>query len=178
MSRIGRLPIPLPNGVTASIKDATVTVKGPLGQMSYTHLGLVAVKHEKDHLVVTRVDESRQSSSVQGLTRSLINNLVVGVSKGYSRELDVNGVGYRAEVKGRTLVLTLGFSHLVEMALPKGVDCTVEKNTHIVLKSSDKERLGEFAAEVRNVRPPEPYKGKGIKYTDEVIRHKVGKATA
>ncbi len=178
MSRIGKLPIPLPKGVTADVKGTVVTVKGPLGQLTYSHGALVTVKLEDDKIVVERCDESRQSSSIQGLTRTLINNMVVGVSKGYVRELDVNGVGYRAEVKGRTLVLTLGFCHPVELELPQGVDCSVDKNTHIVLKSANKEAVGQFAAEVRGVRPPEPYKGKGIKYTTEVIRHKVGKATA
>jgi len=178
MSRIGKLPIPLPKGVTANVKDQMVTVKGPLGQLSYSFLANVSVALEKDKIVVARHDDSRGGRSIQGLTRTLIYNMVTGVSKGYTRELDVSGVGYRAEVKSRVLVLTLGFSHPVELPLPPGVDCTVDKNTHIVLKSYDKARLGQFAADVRRVRPPEPYKGKGIKYTEEIIRHKVGKATA
>ncbi|NLH48630.1 MAG: 50S ribosomal protein L6 [Myxococcales bacterium] len=177
MSRIGKLPIPIPKGVKVQITGNRVVVNGPNGSLTYEHRPEVRVAEENGHLLVQRVDEGRQGSSMQGLTRTLINNMVVGVTQGYTRELDINGVGWRAEVKGDQLALTVGFTNPVEVAIPKGITVRVDKNTHIVLQSSDKQQVGEFAAIVRKVRPPEPYQGKGIKYTEEVLRRKEGKTS-
>jgi len=175
MSRIGKLPIAIPKGVKVKVSDRQVHVEGPKGKLSYEHLSQVSIAEEGDRLRVVRGDTTKDSSRVQGLTRTLINNMVVGVSEGYKREMDIVGVGYRAEVKGRTLVLSVGYSHPVEMELPKGIDAVVEKNTHLTFTGFDKHALGQFVANVRRVRPPEPYKGKGIKYTEETVRRKEGK---
>lgn len=176
MSRIGKLPVALPQGVEVTIKGQKVDVKGPKGSLSREIHPLVEVVSQDNELRVKPREQSIKAKALWGLSRSLLNNMVLGVSKGFSKVLEINGVGYRAEISGDTLKLSLGFSHPVEFKLPKGVSATVEKNTVITLTSIDKELLGQTAATIRAFRPPEPYKGKGIKYADEVIRRKVGKA--
>lgn len=177
MSRIGKMPITIPKGVKVQINGAEVSVNGPLGKLSYTHDDGVAVNLAGDEVVVSRVNENRQSRNLHGLTRSLINNMVIGVSAGFTRNLEVVGVGYRAEVKGSVLVLNVGYSNPVELKLPAGIKAEVDRNNRITLRGFDKQLLGQFAANVRAVRPPEPYKGKGIKYAEEILRRKVGKTS-
>ncbi len=175
MSRIGKLPIPIPKGVKVQIDKRLVKVDGPKGKLQYGLLPEVGVVEDEGRLLVKREDESKASSRIQGLTRALINNMVVGVTKGFKRELDIVGVGYRAEVKGETLTLNVGYSNPVEMVIPKGLKVVVDRNTHLTITGFEKQVLGQFAADVRKVRPPEPYKGKGIKYTEEIVRRKEGK---
>ena len=175
MSRIGRLPVVVPAGVTVEIKEEnTVTVKGPKGTLERTLPSEMSIKLEDGHVVVTRPNDLKKMKSLHGLTRTLIHNMVVGVSEGYVKSLEVNGVGYRAAKQGNKLVLNLGYSHPVEMIDPDGIESAVDGNK-ITVKGIDKEKVGQYAAEIRDKRRPEPYKGKGIKYADEVIRRKVGK---
>jgi large subunit ribosomal protein L6 len=175
MSRIGRLPVAIPAGVEVKIaEDNTVSVKGPKGSLERTLPREMTIKMEDGHVVVTRPNDLKKMKSLHGLTRSLIHNMVVGVSEGYTKTLEVNGVGYRANKQGKKLVLSLGYSHPVEMEDPDGVTSAVEGNK-IIVSGISKEKVGQFAAEIRDKRRPEPYKGKGIKYSDEVIRRKVGK---
>jgi large subunit ribosomal protein L6 len=177
MSRIGKLAIPVPKGVTVEVKGGVVRVKGPKGQLEKDVAPRTAVAVEGNVVKVTRADDSRESRAAHGMMRALTNNMVRGVTEGFARTLEINGVGYRAEVKGKQLVLQLGYSHPVEYPLPQGVEAKVEKN-QIVLSAIDRELLGRTAAKVRSFRPPEPYKGKGIKYVEEHIQRKVGKAGA
>lgn len=175
MSRIGRLPVVIPAGVTVDIKDKNeVTVKGAKGTLTRVLPAEMTIKLEDGHVVVTRPNDLKKMKSLHGLTRTLIHNMVVGVSEGYEKTLEVNGVGYRAAKQGKKLVLNLGYSHPVEMEDPEGLESSVDGNK-IIVKGIDKERVGQYAAEIREKRKPEPYKGKGIKYADEVIRKKVGK---
>ena len=175
MSRIGRMPIAIPAGVTVEIAENNkVTVKGPKGTLSRVLVPEMEIKVEGAEIIVTRPNDLKRMKSLHGLTRTLINNMVVGVTAGYEKKLEVNGVGYRAAKAGKKLTLTLGYSHPVEMEDPEGVESTVEGNV-ITVKGIDKEKVGQFAAEIRDKRRPEPYKGKGIKYADETIRRKVGK---
>ena len=175
MSRIGRMPIAVPAGVTVEIAENNhVTVKGPKGALERTLPSEMEIKLDGAEITVTRPNDLKRMRSLHGLTRTLINNMVVGVTDGYTKELEVNGVGYRASKSGNTLTLNLGFSHPVEMVDPEGVESTVDGNK-IIVKGIDKEKVGQYAAEIRDKRRPEPYKGKGIKYADEVIRRKVGK---
>ena len=175
MSRIGRQPVVIPAGVTVTVADGNVvTVKGPKGTLERVLAPEMDIKVENDTVVVTRPNDLKKMKSLHGLTRTLINNMVTGVSQGYTKELEVNGVGYRAAKQGNKLVLNLGYSHVVEMIDPEGIESTVEGNK-IIVKGINKEKVGQFAAEIRDKRRPEPYKGKGIKYADEVIRRKVGK---
>ena len=174
MSRIGKLPIHVPAGVTVTIKDNVVTVKGPKGTLEKALPTEMSIKLEDGQVVVTRPNDLKKMKSLHGLTRTLIQNMVIGVSQGYEKALEVNGVGYRAQKQGKKLVLSLGYSHPVEMEDPEGLESTVDGNK-IVVKGIDKEKVGQYAAEIRDKRRPEPYKGKGIKYADEVIRRKVGK---
>ena len=175
MSRIGRLPVVIPAGVTVDItEDNHVTVKGPKGTLEKALPVEMGIKVEDGHVVVTRPNDLKRMKSLHGLTRSLVHNMVVGVSEGYTKVLEVNGVGYRAAKQGKKLVLSLGYSHPVEMEDPEGLETTVDGNK-IVVKGISKEKVGQYAAEIREKRRPEPYKGKGIKYADEVIRRKVGK---
>ena len=176
MSRIGRMPIAIPAGVTVDIaENNNVTVKGPKGTLSRTLAPEMEIKIEDGHVVVSRPNDLKKMKSLHGLTRTLIHNMVVGVTEGYTKKLEVNGVGYRAQKQGKTLVLSLGYSHPVEMVDPEDVTTTLEGQNIIVVSGIDKEKVGQYAAEIRDKRRPEPYKGKGIKYVDEVIRRKVGK---
>ena len=175
MSRIGRLPVAIPAGVTVEIgENNKVTVKGPKGTLERVLPQEMTIKLEDGHVVVTRPNDLKKMNSLHGLTRTLIQNMVVGVSQGYEKTLEVNGVGYRAAKQGKKLVLSLGYSHPVEMIDPEGLEAVVDGNK-IIVKGIDKEKVGQYAAEIREKRAPEPYKGKGIKYADEVIRRKVGK---
>ncbi|MGN0160124.1 MAG: 50S ribosomal protein L6 [Lachnospiraceae bacterium] len=175
MSRIGRMPIAIPAGVTVEVAENNkVTVKGPKGTLERVLPAEMEIKVEGAEVTVTRPNDLKRMKSLHGLTRTLINNMVVGVSEGYTKELEINGVGYRAQKQGKKLVLSLGYSHPVEMEDPEGIESSVQENK-ITIKGIDKEKVGQYAAEIRDKRGPEPYKGKGIKYTDEVIRRKVGK---
>ena len=175
MSRIGRMPIAVPAGVTVDIAENNhVTVKGPKGTLERTLPSEMEIKLEDGHVVVTRPNDLKRMKSLHGLTRSLIQNMVTGVTEGYKKILEVNGVGYRAAKQGNKLVLNLGYSHPVEMIDPEGIESAVDGNK-ITVSGISKEKVGQYAAEIRDKRRPEPYKGKGIKYSDEVIRRKVGK---
>ena len=175
MSRIGRLPVTVPAGVTVDITEKNhVTVKGPKGTLEQALPQEMEIKLEDGADLVTRPSDVKKMKSLHGLTRSLIQNMVTGVTEGYKKELEVNGVGYRAAKQGKKLVLNLGFSHPVEMEDPEGLEVKVDGNK-ITVEGIDKQRVGQYAAEIRDKRRPEPYKGKGIKYVDEVIRRKVGK---
>lgn len=176
MSRIGRMPIAIPAGVTVEIAENNkVTVKGPKGTLERVLPAEMEIKKEGDEIIVNRPNDLKKMKSLHGLTRTLINNMVVGVTEGYEKKLEVNGVGYRAVKKGKLLTLSLGYSHPVEMEDPEGIEVVVEDANTLVVKGIDKEKVGQYAAEIREKRAPEPYKGKGIKYADEVIRRKVGK---
>ena len=175
MSRIGRMPIAIPAGVTVDIAENNkVTVKGPKGTLERVLPSEMEIKLEGAEVVVSRPNDLKKMKSLHGLTRTLIHNMVVGVTDGYAKKLEVNGVGYRAAKAGKKLTLSLGYSHPVEMEDPEGIETVVEGNI-ITVKGIDKEKVGQFAAEIRDKRRPEPYKGKGIKYVDETIRRKVGK---
>ena len=175
MSRIGRLPVEIPAGVTVEVAEGNkVTVKGAKGTLERVLPQEMTIKVEDGHVVVTRPNDLKKMKSLHGLTRTLIHNMVIGVSQGYEKALEINGVGYRAAKQGKKLVLTLGYSHPVEMTDPEGLEAVVDGNK-IVVKGIDKEKVGQYAAEIREKRAPEPYKCKGIKYADEVIRRKVGK---
>ena len=176
MSRIGRNPIAIPAGVEVKVDGSTVTVKGPKGTLTKTVHSNMKVELDGAVVKVTRPDDSNLNKSLHGLTRTLIANMVEGVEKGYSKELEVNGVGYRVSVQGKDLVLNIGFSHQVIMPAPEGITVEAPSPNKIVISGPDKQMVGQFAAEVREKRPPEPYKGKGIKYVDEHIRRKEGKA--
>ena len=176
MSRIGRMPIAIPAGVTVDIAENNkVTVKGPKGTLERVLPEEMEIKLEGAEIVVSRPNDLKKMKSLHGLTRTLISNMVIGVTQGYEKVLEVNGVGYRAQKNGKTLVLSLGYSHPVEMVDPEGLESVVEGTNKITVKGIDKEKVGQFAAEIRDKRRPEPYKGKGIKYADETIRRKVGK---
>lgn len=176
MSRIGRMPISLPSNVEVTVGEGNlVTVKGPKGTLTQKLSEKMTLTREDNVIHVTRPNDEKENRALHGLTRTLLNNMVVGVTEGYKKELDVNGVGYRAEKKGTQLVMRLGFSHEVIVDEIPGISIEVPTPNKIIIKGIDKQAVGQFAAEVRSKRPPEPYKGKGIKYTTEVIRRKVGK---
>ena len=175
MSRIGRMPIAVPAGVEVVIAENNhVTVKGPKGTLERTLPSEMEIKLEGDTIVVTRPNDLKKMKSLHVLTRTLINNMVIGVTDGYTKVLEVNGVGYRVQKSGKKITLHLGYSHPVEIEDPEGIESTVDGNK-IIIKGIDKEKVGQYAANIREKRAPEPYKGKGIKYADEVIRRKVGK---
>ena len=175
MSRIGRMPIAVPAGVTVEIAENNkVTVKGPKGTLERVLPAEMEITQEGSEILVKRPNDLKKMKSLHGLTRTLINNMVIGVTEGYTKVLEVNGVGYRAQKQGNKLALALGYSHPVEMIDPEGLTTTVDGNK-ITVSGIDKEKVGQYAAEIREKRAPEPYKGKGIKYADEVIRRKVGK---
>ena len=176
MSRIGRMPIAIPAGVTVTIAENNlVTVKGPKGTLEKQLPAKMEIKEEDGHIIVTRPNDLKQMKSLHGLTSTLINNMIHGVTEGYEKKLEVNGVGYKAAKQGKKLVLSLGYSHPVEMEDPEGLETVLEGQNIIIVKGISKENVGQYAAEIRSKREPEPYKGKGIKYADEVIRRKVGK---
>ena len=179
MSRIGRAPITVPAGVEINVADNNVvTVKGPKGTLTQQFNANMAIALENGVLTVSRPNDAKENRALHGLTRTLINNMIVGVTEGFKKELDVNGVGYRVAKEGNKLVMNLGFSHQVIMEAPAGVTIEVPTPNQIIISGYDKQLVGQFAANVREKRPPEPYKGKGIKYSDEVIRRKVGKTGA
>lgn len=176
MSRIGRMPIAVPAGVTVDIAENNkVTVKGPKGTLERVLPSEMDIKMEGSEIVVSRPSDLKKMKSLHGLTRTLINNMIIGVTNGYEKVLEINGVGYRAAKQGKTLTLSLGYSHPVVMEDPEGLEAVLEGQNKIIVKGIDKEKVGQYAAEIREKRGPEPYKGKGIKYADEVIRRKVGK---
>ncbi|MGD2156424.1 MAG: 50S ribosomal protein L6 [Anaerolineales bacterium] len=177
MSRIGRMPVDIPNGVDVTIKGTNVRVTGPKGEMSHTFPGVISIYLEEGKVRVDRPSDERTHRALHGMTRALINNMVLGVSEGFEKVLEVNGVGYRAELQGKTLVLNVGYSHTVEIEPPEGITFEVDNRARqIKVMGYDKAKVGQVAADIRKVRPPEPYKGKGIKYIDERIRRKAGKA--
>ena len=176
MSRIGRMPIAIPAGVTVEVAENNkVTVKGPKGTLERVLSNELTVKVVGAQVVVERPNDLKRIKSLHGLTRTLINNMIVGVTTGYQKVLEINGVGYRAQKSGKVLTLSLGYSHPVEMVDPEGIESICEGQNKIIVKGIDKEKVGQYAADIRDKRRPEPYKGKGIKYADEVIRRKVGK---
>ena len=176
MSRIGRMPIAIPAGVTVTIaENNVVSVKGPKGELVRELPVEMEIKEEEGKIIVSRPNDLKRMKSLHGLTRTLIANMITGVTAGYEKKLEVNGVGYRAAKAGKKLTLSLGYSHPVEMEDPEGIETVLEGQNIIIVKGIDKEKVGQFAAEIRSKREPEPYKGKGIKYADEVIRRKVGK---
>ena len=176
MSRIGKLAIPVPNGVTVNVADDVVHVKGPKGELKQQTAHHVAVRVEDGKVVVERTGNEKVHRAAHGLTRTLVNNMVEGVSKGFRKSLEIQGVGYRASKSGEKINLTLGLSHPVAYQPPKGVTLTVEGTTKIHVEGIDKQQVGQVAAEIRDLRPPEPYKGKGIRYEGEYVRKKLGKA--
>jgi large subunit ribosomal protein L6 len=176
MSRIGKKPIPVPSGVKVRVADGVVNVEGPKGKVSQALVAGIGVEANDNQLQVTRQDDERQSRAKHGLMRALIANAIQGASQGFSKSLEVVGVGFRAEVKGKQLNMALGFSHPVVFAIPQGIDVAVEKNTRITVSGPDRQQVGQVASEIRNLRPPDPYKGKGVRYSDERLRLKVGKA--
>ncbi len=176
MSRIGKRPIPVPAKVTVTLDGQSVTVKGPKGELSRVLPPEAIIAQEGDTITVQRKDESRRSRERHGLCRTLIANMVEGVSNGFERRLEIKGVGYRAQVKGRNLILNVGYSNPVEIQPPEGITLAVENNTNVIVSGTNKEVVGNIAARIRAVRPPEPYKGKGIRYAGEHVRQKAGKA--
>jgi large subunit ribosomal protein L6 len=179
MSRIGKMPIPILKGVKVSVSRESVSVEGPKGHLHQPIHPMVIIQSDEKNVVISRIDKTRQSSAVQGLMRSLVFNMVKGVTSPYVRELEIVGVGYKAELQGRKLVLNLGLSHQVPFEIPAGIDIKVEeKNTKVIVSGCDKALVGQVVAKLRAFRPPEPYKGKGVKYKEEVIKKKVGKSGA
>ncbi|GAB3392661.1 50S ribosomal protein L6 [Humibacter soli] len=176
MSRIGRLPIDIPTGVDVKVDGQDVTVKGPKGELSLTVAQPIQVKIEENRVLVSRPDDERTSRSLHGLTRTLINNQIIGVTQGYSKGLEIVGTGYRVAQKGSSIEFALGFSHPVTVEPPAGISLTVEGNNKVTVAGIDKQAVGEAAANIRKIKKPEPYKGKGIRYAGEVVRRKAGKA--
>jgi large subunit ribosomal protein L6 len=176
MSRIGKLPVAVPKDVNVTVGDGEVHVKGPKGELRTHVLSHVAVKVEDGKVVVERKGDAKTHRAAHGLTRTLVNNMVEGVSKGFRKSLEIQGVGYRASKSGENLNLTLGYSHPVSFKPPKGITISVEGTNKIHVEGIDKQQVGQVAAEIRNLRPPEPYKGKGVRYSDEIVRKKLGKA--
>ena len=176
MSRIGKKPVAIPSGVTVSVSDRVITVEGPKGKLDFTHRPEVTVAVEEGQVVVSRGDDTRTSRELHGLTRALVNNMVDGVTKGYERKLEIVGVGYLASISGDTLQLRVGYANELHQKIPKDLNVTCPDQTHVVVQGCDKQRVTQFAAEVRSLRKPEPYKGKGIRYQGEHVKIKPGKA--
>jgi len=176
MSRIGKLPVAIPAGVTVTVDGNTVKVKGPKGELSHKLAGGITLEREGETLHVRRASDEENHKALHGLSRSLVANMVEGVTKGYRKQLDITGVGYKAEVRPFGLQLSLGFSHTIDFKAPAGIKLTAPQPTQVVIDGADKAMVGQVAAEIRNLRPPEPYKGKGIRYAGEQIRRKAGKA--
>lgn len=175
MSRIGNKPVVIPAGVTIDVKDHTVTVKGPKGNLSYTFNPNITLVQREGEVLFTRPNDSKENKTIHGTTRAVFNNMVVGVTEGFRKELELIGVGYRAQLQGKKLVLNVGYSHPVEFTPEEGLEIEVPSNTKVIVKGYDKQKVGELAANIRGVRPPEPYKGKGIRYVNEFVRRKEGK---
>ena len=180
MSRIGRKPIPVPSDVTVELKDGVVQVKGPKGDLSFKRPPEIIVEHDKDakELRVSRKSDARHERALHGMTRAMINNMVVGVREPFVKKLEIQGVGYNAALVGQSLRLQVGFANAILVPIPKGVTCQVVDPTHVTVSSPDRHAVGQFAADVRKVRPPEPYKGKGVRYEGEQVRRKAGKSAA
>jgi len=176
MSRIGRMPIDIPAGVTVTVDGQDVTVKGPKGELSLTVASPIEAKVEENQVIVTRPDDERASRSLHGLTRTLINNNIIGVTQGYEKKLEVVGTGYRVNAKGQALEFALGYSHPITVEPPQGITFSVEGNDKVIVSGIDKQAVGEVAANIRKLRKPEPYKGKGVRYEGERVRRKAGKA--
>lgn len=180
MSRIGKKPIPVPAGVTVKVADGVVTIKGAQGELTLRHHPAMSVRFDDGtkQILVSRPNDDAESKALHGLTRALVNNMVAGVVKPFEKKLEIVGVGYQASVSGKTLNLQVGFANIVKLPIPSSVKVTLPDNTHINLQSADRQAVGQFAAQIRRVRPPEPYKGKGIRYEGEHVRRKAGKAFA
>lgn len=178
MSRIGKLPVAIPNGVSIDLKGSHITVKGPNGALSRDLPAEMAVSVDDGQITVTRPSEAKRHKALHGLTRTLVANMVIGVTTGFSKTLEIQGVGYRAEPKPFGITLIVGYSHTVDYKAPQGIKISVDKNTLVKVDGADKEKVGQVAAEIRSVRPPEPYKGKGIRYQGEQVRRKAGKTGA
>jgi large subunit ribosomal protein L6 len=176
MSRIGKIPVRIPKGVKVSFADDVMTVEGPKGKLTQKYHPVISFENKGEEIIVSRSSEEKQVKAFHGLYRNLLNNMVVGVSAGFSKTLIITGVGYRAEVQGKMLVMNLGFSNDIFVGIPDGISITAEGGTKVVISGNNKQRVGELAAQIRKLRPPEPYKGKGIRYEDERIRRKVGKS--
>jgi large subunit ribosomal protein L6 len=176
MSRIGKIPVKIPAGVKVSFQDEVMTVEGPKGKLSQQYKPLINFKNEGDEIVVSRANEEKQTKAYHGLYRNLLNNMVIGVSQGFSRVLIITGVGYRAEVQGNLLFMSLGYSNDIYVGIPEDISVTADSNGKVVISGIDKHKVGEYASHIRKLRLPEPYKGKGIRYDDEQIRRKVGKS--
>ncbi|MDR1031065.1 MAG: 50S ribosomal protein L6 [Treponema sp.] len=176
MSRIGKIPVKIPQGVKVSFQDAVMTVEGPKGKLSQPYHSVITFTPEQDQILVTRANEEKQTKAFHGLYRNLLNNMVIGVSTGFTRVLIITGVGYRAEVQGKRLSMSLGFSNDILVGIPEGITVASEAGGKLVISGIDKQQVGEFASEIRKLRLPEPYKGKGIRYENEQIRRKTGKS--
>ena len=178
MSKIGKKPVPVPDGVEITLSNGAIKTKGPAGELSFEYHPNMKVDYDKDakEVSVTRPDDERQNKALHGLTRSLIQNMVTGVKEPFQKKLEINGVGYNAQLAGSTLKLQVGFANTIELTVPSGITCEVPQPTVVIVKGADKQMVGQFAAEIRRVRPPEPYKLKGIKYEGEYVRRKAGKA--
>ncbi len=175
MSRIGKIPVEIPNGIKVEIKDNRITVAGPRGTLEQVFDPSIKIEVQDKNVSLSRKNEVKRTKALHGLYRSLLKNMVIGVSEGFTKNLLVNGVGYRAEIKGKNLILNLGLSNPIEYPIPENIDIQVEANTRISVNGISKEKLGQVCAEIRSFRPPEPYKGKGIRYVDEYVKRKVGK---
>lgn len=178
MSRIGKKPIDIPKGVEVNVQNSVLSAKGPLGQLEYAIPAGISVAVEESNVIVTRATDQKRHRALHGLVRSLVNNMVTGVSSGFTKTLDIVGIGYRAKKEGNVLNLAVGYSHPVNFPAPEGITIDVEGQNRIIVKGIDKQKVGQVAANIRKVRKPEPYKGKGIRYSDEVVRKKVGKTGA
>jgi large subunit ribosomal protein L6 len=175
MSRIGKIPVKVPQGVKVSFKNDTIMVEGPKGKLSQTYHPVISFEQKDNEIIVSRANDEKQTKSYHGLYRNLLNNMVTGVSTGFTRSLVITGVGYKAEIQGKILILSLGYSSDIYMQIPDGLSVTADANGKLTVAGIDKQKVGKFASEVRKLRMPEPYKGKGIRYDDEQIRRKVGK---
>lgn len=178
MSRIGKKPIEIPKGVEVKLDGTVFTAQGPMGTLTYTIPSGISVDIQDSQIVVTRASDQKRYRALHGLVRSLINNMVIGVATGFTKTLDIVGIGYRAKREGNTLNLAVGYSHPVNFPVPEGITIDVQGQNKIIIKGADKQLVGQVAANIRRVRPPEPYKGKGIRYSDEIVRTKVGKTGA
>jgi large subunit ribosomal protein L6 len=176
MSRIGKIPVKVPQGVKVTFADEVITVEGPKGKLTQKYHPVIAFEAKGGEIIVTRANEEKQTRAFHGLYRNLLNNMVTGVSSGFTKTLIINGVGYRAEVQGKLLVMSLGYSNDIYVGIPEGITITADANGKVTVSGNSKQRVGELTAQIRKLRPPEPYKGKGIRYEDEKIRRKVGKS--